>query len=224
MSSSRTDLYENEVQRVVPPAHSDFFVVWVLCMAGLAIAGVPVGLLAVHRMRAERTAPFGGTDKGWSGALPFQDRYVAPEQVAVRMPRQCLLADEPGDLTFDLVKQYDGPGPTVGSGGGGLSAGSKTGLQVFCYYNKSRVSWLQGGKTWFGVASVPFHLCRYVIYGPVKLDGWTARVLPTARDVILIEQLSSTVALSSGNTTSLLVSVRGRGEFTSMRRSAGNVR
>ncbi|XP_075559496.1 uncharacterized protein LOC142591005 isoform X1 [Dermacentor variabilis] len=224
MPGSRTDLLESGAQRVVPAVHGDFFVVWVLCMAAIGIVGVPVGLIAVHRMRAETGAHLGDTGKGWPGALPFRDRYVAPEQVPVRMPRQCLLADESGNLTFDLSKQYVCPGPTVGGGGGGLSPGSKAPLQVFCYYNKSRVSWLQGGKTWFGVASVPFHLCRYVIYGPVKLDGWTAKLLPTARDVILVEQLSSTVAFSSANTTSLLVSVRGRGEFTTMRRSAGNVR
>ncbi|XP_054925419.1 uncharacterized protein [Dermacentor andersoni] len=154
MPGSRSDLFESGVRRVVPPAHSDFFVVWVLCMAAIGIVGVPVGLLAVHRMRAETSAHLGDTGKGWPGALPFRDRYVAPEQVPVRMPRQCLLADEPGNLTFDLAKQYVGPGPTVGRGGGRLSPGSKAALQVFCYYNKSRVSWLQGGKTWYFAANL----------------------------------------------------------------------
>ncbi|XP_075559497.1 uncharacterized protein LOC142591005 isoform X2 [Dermacentor variabilis] len=154
MPGSRTDLLESGAQRVVPAVHGDFFVVWVLCMAAIGIVGVPVGLIAVHRMRAETGAHLGDTGKGWPGALPFRDRYVAPEQVPVRMPRQCLLADESGNLTFDLSKQYVCPGPTVGGGGGGLSPGSKAPLQVFCYYNKSRVSWLQGGKTWYFAANL----------------------------------------------------------------------
>ncbi|KAH6943202.1 hypothetical protein HPB50_017159 [Hyalomma asiaticum] len=223
MPNSRSDLFgTSEVQQVAPPAHSDIFVTWALCIAVLAVVGIPTGILAVRRMRADRNAQLLGTEKALSGALPFRDRYVAPAQLLVRMPRQCHTQEEPANLTFDLFKQY--AGTTLGGGGGLSVAGSKSATQVFCYYNKSRVSYLQGGKTWFGVASIPLHFCRYVVYGPVKVDGWTARVLPTARDVILIEQLTSTVASFGSGNTSLLVSLRGRGEFTSMRRSEGNVR
>ncbi|KAH7944238.1 hypothetical protein HPB52_017575 [Rhipicephalus sanguineus] len=191
MPNSHSDLFgEDEEQPVAPPAHSDLFILWALCIVVLAVVGIPTGLLAVRNMRADRNLT---VRKPLPGALPFQDRYVAPAQL------RCDLPDEPANLTFDLFKQYNGA--AVGRGGGGIAvAGSKSATQVFCYYNKSRVSWLQGGKTWFGVASIPFSLCRYVIYGPVKLDGWTARVTPTARDIILIGQLASTVAsFTSGN-------------------------
>ncbi|KAL3178777.1 hypothetical protein MRX96_009454 [Rhipicephalus microplus] len=221
MPNPHSDLFGDEEPQVAPPVHSDVFVLWALCIVVLAVVGIPTGLLAVRSMRANRTIPERG--KKAPGALPSQDRYMPPAQRRVRMPRQCDLPGEPANLTFDLFKQY--VGAAVGRGGGGISvAGSKTATQVFCYYNKSRVSWLQGGKTWFGVSSIPFNLCRYVIYGPVSLDGWTARVLPTPRDVILIQQLVSTVASFTTGNIPLLVSFRGRAEFTSMRRSEGNIR
>ncbi|XP_037523718.1 uncharacterized protein LOC119400899 [Rhipicephalus sanguineus] len=151
MPNSHSDLFgEDEEQPVAPPAHSDLFILWALCIVVLAVVGIPTGLLAVRNMRADRNLT---VRKPLPGALPFQDRYVAPAQLRVRMPRQCDLPDEPANLTFDLFKQYNGA--AVGRGGGGIAvAGSKSATQVFCYYNKSRVSWLQGGKTWYFAANL----------------------------------------------------------------------
>ncbi|KAK8760806.1 hypothetical protein V5799_027926 [Amblyomma americanum] len=222
MADSHSDLFSDDVRRVAPPVHNEFFVCWSVCSATFAILVVPGGLLLVRSLRADEGPHSGGA---MVAALPFRDQYVAPERTAVRAPPRCLLPEEPTNLTFDLAKQY---APKLA----GLEAapavtGSKKALQVFCYYNKSRVTWLQGGQSWFGVASVPFSFCRYVIYGPMRLDGWTASIKTTARDVILIEQLRSAVTSGSGGknaSSSLLVSVSGRGEFTDLRRSAGNVR
>ncbi|KAL1474849.1 hypothetical protein MTO96_020491 [Rhipicephalus appendiculatus] len=195
MPNSRSDFFGDEEPQVAPPVHSDLFILWALCIVVLAVVGIPTGLIAVRSMRLDRTIPEKG--KKIPGALPFQDRYVAPAQLQVRLPRQCDLPGEPANLTFDLFKQY--AGANAGRAGGGISvAGSKTTTQVFCYYNKSRVTWLQGGKTWFGVASIPF------------------KSLP-------LRHLRSVASFTSGNIP-LLVSIRGRAEFTSMRRSEGNIR
>ncbi|KAH9365142.1 hypothetical protein HPB48_002334 [Haemaphysalis longicornis] len=204
------------VAPIAPPMHSGFFLAWALCSALFVVTIIPGGFLAVRRYRAMTAAGQGSAKR----AQPLGDRYVPPESTALQVPPQCLLPPGPdtGNLTFNLATQYS---PRLGA-----VNGSET-LHVLCYYNRSRATRLRSGQTWFGVASLPFPLCRYVVYGPMRLNAEAAKVDATPRDVILIEQLR--FAATSGSTgkdpaSSLMVSLRGRGEFTLLRRSVGNLR
>ncbi|KAH8036723.1 hypothetical protein HPB51_004237 [Rhipicephalus microplus] len=206
MPNPHSDLFGDEEPQVAPPVHSDVFVLWALCIVVLAVVGIPTGLLAVRSMRANRAIPERG--KKVPGALPSQDRYMPPAQRRVRMPRQCDLPGEPANLTFDLIKQY--VDAAVGRGGGGISvAGSKTATQVFCYYNKSRVSWLQGGKTWYFAANLLEWTLEHGFAG-VHLDwrGLYSRVcgLP-GNDVALGDLLQELRRLAKLSRVALIVAL-----------------
>ncbi|CAN7984152.1 unnamed protein product [Ixodes hexagonus] len=128
-------------------------------------------------------------------------------------PQSCFHSAEATNLSIDLTRDHR------------VSVPFETSRVIFCYYNRSRTTYSRTGK-WYGVDSIPYRVCAYVIFGPMTIDVNNLRLRMTPRDQMLIEGLRTAIRTTArvfGRNVSLLVSISGSGEFANVSSSVGRV-
>ncbi|CAN7950299.1 unnamed protein product [Ixodes pacificus] len=128
-------------------------------------------------------------------------------------PQSCFHSAQATNLSVDLTRDH------------AISVPFETSRTIFCYYNRSRTTYSKSGQ-WYGVNSIPYRVCAYVIFGPMDMDVKNLRLITTPRDLMLIEGLRSAIETTARvfrRNVSLLVSLYGSGEFAKMSRSVRRI-
>lgn len=189
---------EAAVREALNP-YKTLFIIWVISSVTMIAMSIPAGLLVVHYYRQG-----GRPQPRHFGQL---EAYQPPVSSSWEPPEFCFRPSDPEHMTTDVTSEHK------------HDLSMNVSRVIFCYYNRSRVNYAYD-KRWYGISTIPYNLCRYVLYGPMPIHRQRPEIVTTSRDILLIEALRWR---SKQTGVRLIVSVYGSGEFSRMSSRVGHV-
>ncbi|XP_064480019.1 uncharacterized protein LOC135393540 [Ornithodoros turicata] len=183
----------------IPPAHSPAYFLWFFLALLLMGLSMPIGFLILHLTRSARRPQDIASDVAATKNANRTSLVTLPRPLSLWMPP--VRCGRPVSFFEPSAEQYKAFQKTVAAPGSGQHFQGDG--AVFCYYNRSRLTILEGQA--YRPFLIPSQFCSHVIYGPVPIDHSTLYLLTVTYDEMLLEDLET--LRSSG--AKLVVSVGG---------------